>query len=255
MNIKHVMTISAFLALCTAIPADADRIRFQNGGTIEGIIKNEDDKSVEMDIGFGTITCAKSEIAGLDHSSADETANLSEKWEKKKVELKASEADFERDRRRRFEEHEKWMKEEGAKRASEEKAGSIIDLRRDFYTKSILVDALLNDKVSATLILDTGASILVLTKEKGMELGVDLTATKDDLAILQLAGDHRVTAKMIMLRSIKINDVEVKDVLAGVLLEDAGVGLKDGLLGMTFLSRFNLKIDLKNMKMSLEKTG
>ena len=42
--------------------------------------------------------------------------------------------------------------------------------------------------------------------------------------------------------------------LAGVLLEDApGMSFRDGLLGMTFLSRFNVKIDLKNGKIALEK--
>ncbi len=253
MNTKYIMAITAFLILCAVPHADADKIRFQNGGTIEGIIKSEDDKTVEMDIGFGTITCAKGEIAGIGRSSPDELASLSEKWEKRKEELKASEADFERERQKRYEEYEKWINEEEAKRVKEESGEGKIDLRRDIDTKSILVDALINDKVSTTLILDTGASILVLTKEKGLELGIDLTAAKNDLATLQLAGNHRVTAKMVMLKSVRIKDIEVKDVLAGVLLEDAGVGLKDGLLGMTFLNRFNLKIDLKNMKMSLEK--
>ena len=109
--------------------------------------------------------------------------------------------------------------------------------------------------MKATLVLDTGASIVVLTKRMGEELGLDLTDTKNSLATLQLAGDHRVTAKMVMLKSVRINDIEVKNVLAGVLLDDASIGLKDGLLGMTFLNQFNLKIDLKNMKMALEKTG
>jgi len=239
--------------LYTAAHAGADNIRFQNGGTIEGIIKTEDDKMVEMDIGFGTITCAKSEIAGVDRSSPDELGALSERWEKRREELKASEADFERERQKRYEEYDKWIREEEAKRAKETAGERTIELRRDVDTRSILVDTFINDKVNATLILDTGASILVLTKEKGLELGIDLTATKNDLATLQLAGNHRVTAKMVMLKSVRIKDIEVKDVLAGILLEDAGIGLKDGLLGMTFLNRLNLKIDLKNLKMSLEK--
>jgi len=248
-----VVAIFVSLTIFVAGLAVADTIRFENGGTIEGIIKAENEKTVEMDIGFGTITCAKSEIAGVDRSTPAEAASLSEKWEKRKKELKASEADFERERQRRYEEYDKWIREEEAKRAKGEKGEGAIDLRRDVDTRSILVDVLINDKVSTTLILDTGASILLLTKEKGLELGIDLTATKNDVATLQLAGDHRVTAKMVMLKSVRIKDIEVKDVLAGILLEDAGVGLKDGLLGMTFLNRFNLKIDLKNMKMSLEK--
>lgn len=255
MNKRCVIIISVFLVLCPAAYSHADKIRFQNGGTIEGIIRSEDEKTVEMDIGFGTIACSKDEIAGLDRSSPEELASLSEKWERRRDELKASEADFERERKRRYEEYDRWVREEEAKRAKEEAGQGMIDLRRDANTRSILVDAFINDKANATLILDTGASILVLTREKGQELGIDLTATKNDLATLQLAGNHRVTAKMVMLKSVRIKDIEVKDVLAGVLLEDAGIGLKDGLLGMTFLNRFNLKIDLKNMKMALERAG
>ena len=90
---------------------------------------------------------------------------------------------------------------------------------------------------------------------QGEELGLDLSDTVNNIATLQLAGGHRVAAKMVMLKSVRIKDIEVKNVLAGVLLDDGGIGFKDGLLGMTFLNRFNLKIDLKNMKMALEKAG
>ena len=205
-------------------------------------------------IGFGTITCAKHEIMKIERSTPDEIAALTERWEKKRAELKKSEAQFDRDRQKSFEEYQKWTQEAREKRAKEESGGSTIDLARDPETRDILVDVFLNNQAKATLVLDTGASIVVLTKKKGEELGLDLTDTKNSLATLQLAGDHRVAAKMVMLKSVRINEIEVKNVLAGVLLDDAAVGLKDGLLGMTFLNRFNLKIDLKNMKMALEKT-
>jgi predicted aspartyl protease len=42
--------------------------------------------------------------------------------------------------------------------------------------------------------------------------------------------------------------------MAAVLLEDnADKNVKDGLLGMSFLNRFNVKIDLKEKKMTLLK--
>jgi predicted aspartyl protease len=59
---------------------------------------------------------------------------------------------------------------------------------------------------------------------------------------------------MVILNKIKINDVEAKNVLAGIILEEnSGLMLRDGLLGMTFLKRFNFKIDRKNMKLVLDK--
>jgi len=234
----------------------ADTVYFKNGGSIEGIIKSEDAKNVEMDIGFGTITCAKQEIAKIERSTPDEKNALSEKWEGKKAELKKSEAEFTRERQRRFAEYEKWTDEERRQReAKESGAQGTIDLARDPESRSILVDVCLNDNVKATLVLDTGANIVVLTRQKGEELGLALSDNVHNIATLQLAGDRKVPAKMVMLKSVRIKDIEVRDVLSGVLLDDAGVGFRDGLLGMTFLSKFNLKIDLKNMKMVLEKAG
>ena len=255
MNMKSIIVI-IFLSLSSfAAVARADTIYFNNGGTIEGIIKSENADHVDIDIGFGTITCAKQEIMKIERSTPDETAALTEKWEKKRAELKNSEAEFARERQKNFEEYQRWTQEEREKKAKEEAGEGTINLVRDPETRDILVDVFLNDKAKATLVLDTGASIVVLTKKKGEELGLNLADTKNSLATLQLAGDHRVTAKMVMLKSVRINDIEVKNVLAGVLLDDASIGLKDGLLGMTFLNQFNLKIDLKNMKMALEKTG
>ena len=254
---KKIAVILIFAAFIYLIPdlLGADTIYFKNGGTIEGIIKSEDDNSVEMGIGFGTITCAKQEIARIERSTPDEKNALNEKWEKKKEELKVSESQFERERQKRFAEYDKWTREEEEIRAKEASGEKTVDLRRDSDTRSILVDACLNDNVNVTLVLDTGASIVVLTKRVGENLGIDLSDTKNNIATLQLAGDRKVPAKMVMLKSVRIKDIEVKDVLAGVLLEDGGMGFRDGLLGMTFLSKFNLKIDLNNMKMALEKAG
>ena len=255
---KKTVIVIIFTALVYFIPAFlfADTIYFKNGGTIEGIIKSEDNNSVEMGIGFGTITCAKQEIIKIERSTPGEKGALSEKWNKKKEELQRSEVDFERERQKRFAEYDKWTNEERERKLKEENTlAGTIDLARDPDSKSILVEVFLNDKAKATLVLDTGANIVVLTRQKGEELGLDLSDAVNNVATLQLAGEHKVLAKMVMLKSVRIKDIEVKDVLAGVLLEDSGLGFKDGLLGMTFLNRFNLKIDLKNMKMALEKAG
>ena len=254
---KKITAILTFAASIFFIPAMlcADTIYFKNGGTIEGIIKSEDAATVEMAIGFGTITCAKQEISKIDRSTMDEKNAISEKWEKKRGELKVSEADFERERQKRFAEYDKWTREEAERIAKEASGGKTVDLRRDLDTHSILVDAFINDRTKVTLVLDTGASIVVLTRKVGEDLGIDLSDTNNNIATLQLAGEHKVLAKMVILKSVRINDIEVKDVMAGILLDGGGIGLKDGLLGMTFLSKFNLKIDLKNMKMELEKAG
>ncbi|MDD5428539.1 MAG: retropepsin-like aspartic protease [Candidatus Omnitrophica bacterium] len=252
---KRITAIIVFLVFLAPSFLSADTVYFDNGGSIEGIIKSEDADNVQMDIGFGTITCPKREIKKIERSSPEEAVALTEKWEAKRQELKKSEEEFNLERQRRFAEYDEWMRQERERSEREARAQGTIDLARDYASSSILVGAVLNDKVNATLVLDTGASIVVLTKQKGEELGIDLTPTGNNLATLQLAGNHRALAKMVILKSVRINDIEVKDVLTGILLDDAGAGFRDGLLGMTFLSRFNLKIDLKNMKLSLEKAG
>ncbi len=71
---------------------------------------------------------------------------------------------------------------------------------------------------------------------------------------MRLADGRRTAAKVIILESVRIQDVEVNKVMAAVMLEDiSDPSLRDGLLGMSFLNRFNLKMDLKNMKITLEK--
>ncbi|MDD3904946.1 MAG: retropepsin-like aspartic protease [Candidatus Omnitrophica bacterium] len=254
MNIKIIPIVFAATML-TAGFSFADTIYFTNGGTIEGIVKSENADIIEIDVGFGTITCARNEIGSIERSDPAASRMLTEKWAKRREELKASEAAFELERKKRFEEYERQDREERERAEREAKEEGTIDLTRDQETKGILVDAVLNENIKATLVLDTGASIVVLTKRMGEQLGVDLSDPGKGRITLQLAGDHKVDAKLVMLKSVRIKDIEVKGVMAGVLLDDAGVGLKDGLLGMTFLNRFNLKIDLKNMKMSLEKTG
>lgn len=255
MNRRAIILVLAALIYFMPAFLRADTIYFKNGGTIEGVIKAEDDKNVRMDIGFGTITCGKREIEKVERSTPGDIQVLTEKWDKKREELKKSEEEFTHERRKRFAEYDEWTNAERERKARELGVQGTIDLARDPDSRSILVDALLDDKVKATLVLDTGASIVVLTRKKGEELGLDLSDTVNNIAALQLAGEHKVAAKMVILKSVRIKDIEVKDVLAGVLLDDAGIGLKDGLLGMTFLSKFNLKIDLKNMKMALEKAG
>jgi clan AA aspartic protease (TIGR02281 family) len=254
-KIKNIGILLFALTFFGPSAVRADTVYFNNGGTIDGIIRKEDANSVDLDIGFGTITCGKKEINKIERSTPDEVKALEEKWERKRKDLKNSEAEFAIERQKRFAEYDRWTREEREKAAKEASSQGTIDLARDADTHSILVETVLNDKTHATLVLDTGASIVVLTRRKGEELGLDLTDTKNSLATLQLAGDRKVLAKMVILKSVRIKDIEVKDVLAGVLLDEAGMGLKDGLLGMTFLNRFNLKIDLKNMKMALEKTG
>jgi len=228
----------------------------KKGGTFEGKVKSENEDSVEFDIGFGTITFSKQEVQRIERSTPEEMDKLTRDWTVKKEELKKQEKDFFKEREERFKEYEKWSREERERKAKETLESKEIKVARDVETNSILVEGTVDERVHVSLVLDTGASLVVLSKRKGEELGLDLSDTNKDILELHMAGNRKVKAKAVVLKSLKIKDIEEKNVMAAVLLEDTDfVGFRDGLLGRTFLNRFNINIDLKNMTMALEKLG
>jgi len=242
-------------ALCAASLAHADTINLKNGGSIAGIIEKEDDRSVEVNTGFGTVTFKKDQIKNIERSSAEESRNMAGKWEEKKKELISRTKEFEEARDKRFKgAYENWMEDEKAKRLEEGRAAKQISMVREPGGKGIMVEVLLNNRAKVNLMLDTGASVIVLSRKVGEELGMDLSDAKKDVMEMRLADGRKTAAKVVILDSVKIQDVEVKNVMAAIMLDQVpAIGVTEGLLGMSFLSKFNLKTDLKSMKMSLEK--
>jgi clan AA aspartic protease (TIGR02281 family) len=112
----------------------------------------------------------------------------------------------------------------------------------------------LNGKVDAKMVLDTGSSLVMITKNVALKLGINLSAaTKPDLKA-QVADGRQVNAKRIILGTMEVQGVVAKNVEAVVLLDDTGsLGFGDGLLGMSFLNRFNFKVDQKAKKLILER--
>lgn len=243
------------LSLCAASPAYTDTVSLKNGGSVAGIIEREDDKSVEVNMGFGIVTFKKAQIKDIERSSVEESRKIAMEWEEKRKELKSREKEFEEARDQRFSgARENWNEEARAKKLNEKDGAKQIDIAREPNGKGLMVEALLNNRVRVNLILDTGASIIMLSRKAGEELGIDLSDTKKDVMGVRLADGKKTMAKAIILDSVKVQDIEVKNVTAAIMLEELPViGVTEGLLGMSFLNKFNLKMDLKSMKMSLEK--
>ena len=244
------------LILLFAANAQADTVYLKNGGVVEGIVEKEDADKVEVDMGFGTATFEKRRIKNIERASPKDNGKITEKWEDKKKELNSKVKEFERAREKRFgDAYKNWMDEEREKKSGKGESKDV-GVMRDESGRHIIAEVLLNDKVKAVLLVDTGASIIVLSKRIGEALGLDMTDTTKDVMTLELADGSKKKAKAIVLDSVKVGDVESKKVMAAVMLEQIeDPSLKDGLLGMSFLGRFNIKMDLKTMKMSLEKLG
>jgi len=204
----------------------ADTIFLKNGRRIEGFIKKEGQNSIELDVGFGMVKFKRDEIVRIYRSTPEESAEIYQKWEKRKQE--AEKIRLEKDREPRYVE-------------IEQKNGHIV------------VDAILNGKVHALLFLDTGASVVVLTSKVAKDLGLNLDSIKANIQ-LQLADGRKINAKYMILETVKVQGVEAKRVETAILPDDVGgTGFKDGLLGMSFLRRFNFRIDQENKKLILEK--
>ena len=232
---------------------DADTIYFNNGTSREGIIKAESSDSVEIDIGVGTVAFPKKNIVKIERSTAEEKSAITQKWQKAQETLNKEKDGFERERQQRFSEYDKWTKEAPKSNVAESTKGGEIPLIGEPDSKNMAVAAVINGKVNVTLILDTGADVVVLSRKIGEALGVDLSNT-NEMTEFHLTGDRRAKARMVILDSITVNGIEAKNVQAGILLdENSGLMLRDGLLGMTYLKHFNFKIDRNTMKLILDR--
>lgn len=253
---KNLIVLFILAVSFIAAPLSADMVYLKNGRRIEGIIAKEDERSVELNMGFGTVTFQRLQIKNIKRSSFEDSSRMVKKWEEKRMELENKAIEFDSARDQRFKEaYESSMEDARAKKLKEEKQDQKnIQMMWDQNTRSVIVEVLLNEKVKTNLVLDTGASLVILSRRVGNELGLDLADTKNDVLELTLADGRRSSAKAVILDSVRIQGVERKHVMAAVMLDQQqDADSKDGLLGMSFLNNFNLKMDLKNMKMTLEK--
>lgn len=222
----RVLIISGLFLFWLIREVNADIVYLKNGRSIEGLLKEEDEQGIELDVGFGTIKFSKNQIARIEKSSTDESLALKQQWQRHKLELE----------------------EERLKR---ELAPKQIEVYPEHG--HIMVNAVLNRRVAVSLLLDTGASLVVLPNNIAKKLGIN-TNEKEARVELQLADGRKVNASYVLLETIKVQDVEAKNVDAAVLLDDVSeIGFKDGLLGMSFLNRFNFKVDQKSKRLILER--
>ena len=70
---------------------------------------------------------------------------------------------------------------------------------------------------------------------------------------MKIADGRTVLAIPVMLDTVRIGDAHAENVQAAVLAESLPQQGFDGLLGMSFLSRFNFQVDYANKKLILEK--
>lgn len=209
----------------------ADTLYLKNGRSMEGVIKKEDDQSVELEVGVEcSVKFLKSDLNSISRSSSQDSLALRNKWKNDKLA------------------GEKRMAEE---KLADERKPRTIELSRDL--QGIALNAILDDKVEAKMVLDTGASITLITRNIADKLRINLDKLQPDMNIT-VADGRKVSAKHIVIGKVEVQGAQARNVDAAVLLSEAGdVGFGDGLLGMSFLKNFNFKVDQKEKKLILEK--
>lgn len=214
--------------------AFADTLYLKNGRNIEGIIKNEDADSLKLDIGIGTVGFRKTEIDRIIRSDSEEQDALRQKMDKQK-----EEAD------KRYKKSQKSFDGESEKSRA-------IDMASE--SGHIFVDAMINGKAKVRLLMDTGASVMVLPNRIGRQLGLSKNEAKNMIQ-LQLGDGRKVGAQYVLLESVDVQGAVARDVGAAIFMDDSATEvLGDGILGMSFLGKFNFKVDQGQRKLTLERS-
>jgi len=128
------------------------------------------------------------------------------------------------------------------------KGKEIIPLKKQ--GNSLYVRVLLNRRVYANLLLDTGASSVQISSVLARKLKIDYKNGQDIYATL--AGGHVVNAKSVVIKEIKLGGVRVQNVNA-IVIENDNMQDEDGLLGMSFLNYFSFKIDPEKPELILQR--
>ena len=114
------------------------------------------------------------------------------------------------------------------------------------HGSSVVVDVLLNGRISASLLVDTGASLIGLNRGVVEKLGLDTGAMSDIEMVV--ADGRKVKEKAFRLDSVRVGKMRAEQVEAATLTDFSEC---DGLLGMSFLRRFDVQVDAENGRLIL----
>ena len=113
----------------------------------------------------------------------------------------------------------------------------------------LIVRAVLNGSRLARLMVDTGASMTLLYGKTAEALGLDLRSSLGSMQVT-VADGRTVEALLFRLDSIAVGKSKVANSMVAVVPVELG-GF-DGLLGMSFLSHFSVKVDNAHHRLVLE---
>lgn len=136
-------------------------------------------------------------------------------------------------------------------RHSEKEPADVVVIPVRSYGGSLLVKVQLNTTRNAQLILDTGATMTVLSNEVALDLGL-IASTTTELTTVNTAGGP-IQVNVTKIPSIQAGTARVNDVDVAIHdLPDGPAGI-DGLLGMSFLKHFLVTLDTTQGQLHLKR--
>lgn len=117
--------------------------------------------------------------------------------------------------------------------------------------RSLVVEAAVNGRRTGRFLLDTGASVTVISRRLAREADAVVAAGTPRITLYTANGP--VQAPLTTLASISVSGLEARDVIVAVH-DLPGVGSEiDGLLGMSFLRYFKVTIDPDRRELVLDR--
>lgn len=210
--------------------AQADTVYLKNGRKMEGIITEETADYIQLAVGVGHVKFYMAQIERIERSSREENQQRAEGWQRQ---------------------HER--KEREQRRLAQQASGSaVVEVQMTRQKKQFFVNALLNGETNVKLNVDTGSTLVVLSYETALKMGLDAATAKPDIKML-LANGREVPAKLLKLGSVDIEGAKAQNVEAAVILVRGAFNGFDGLLGMSYLNKFTFQIDPEAGLLTLEK--
>ncbi|MFH0738729.1 MAG: retropepsin-like aspartic protease [Candidatus Omnitrophota bacterium] len=225
----RLLGISVCILLFFVGRTSADTVYLKNGRGMSGVITKETGDFVELTIDLGKIKFYRNQIERIARSSQTARKAIEQTWEEERLK---KEAELEK------------QKEEARNFRKEVKALRIGD--------HLVVNALINGKVKAKLMLDTGASNVMLSLKKAKELGLDINNADKPDTKMKLADGTEVGVKVLELQSVDLDGAQARGVEAAVILSDSMFKDFDGLLGMSYLKSFRFEINLEQNRLILQ---
>ncbi len=230
----------------STVSDDVVIILLKNQGEIKGVIKEEIEGGIVVDVGFGTVVLSEEDIETISYPDGGEKGRLFTEWKEQRRSTQITDSERKED----LQDHKKRI-EENLRVSEQEAKGRTVETEKEHKIKfkdssRIMVDVVLNGKEKTRLLVDTGANMVLIPVAMARRLGYSIR--KNSLQVPTRLADGTVRKGYpITLELVEVAGAKEKNVKA-IAMDLSG---QDGLLGMSFLNRFHVRVDPRKRRLVL----